>query len=134
MFGLTSRPKLATATASGVSGEPAVVSVPLGSDDPLPRRGIVFFIVAIALFMASVDQTIVASALSTIEREMRGGIQWSSWTITIYSLGQILVMPLAGKLSDTFGRKKIFIIAIVLFTVASLCCGLATNVYVLVAL
>jgi EmrB/QacA subfamily drug resistance transporter len=134
MFGLTSRPKLATATASDVSVEPSLVSVPLGADDPLPRRGLVFFIVAIALFMASVDQTIVATALSTIERELRGGIQWSSWTITIYSLGQILVMPLAGKLSDTFGRKKIFIIAIVLFTVASLCCGLTTNVYVLVAL
>jgi EmrB/QacA subfamily drug resistance transporter len=134
MFGLTSRPKLATATASDVSVEPALAPVSLGSDEPLPRRGIVFFIVATALFMASVDQTIVATALSTIERELRGGIQWSSWTITIYSLGQILVMPLAGKLSDTFGRKKIFIIAIVLFTVASLCCGLTTNVYVLVAL
>ncbi|MDQ1527966.1 MAG: hypothetical protein QOG18_2579, partial [Microbacteriaceae bacterium] len=76
-------------------------------DEPLPRRGLVFFIVSMGLFMASVDQTIVATALSTIQRQLHAGIEWSGWTITIYALGQILVMPLAGKLSDMYGRKKI---------------------------
>jgi EmrB/QacA subfamily drug resistance transporter len=103
-------------------------------DEPLPRRGLVFFIVSMGLFMASVDQTIVATALSTIQRQLHAGIEWSGWTITIYALGQILVMPLAGKLSDMYGRKKIFMIAAVIFTVASLCCGLATNIYILVVL
>jgi EmrB/QacA subfamily drug resistance transporter len=103
-------------------------------DAPIRRRWLVFGIVAIALFMASVDQTIVATALSTLDHELHGGIVWTSWTITIYTLGQVLVMPLAGKLSDVFGRKRIFIISIILFTGASLLCGLATNIYVLVAL
>jgi EmrB/QacA subfamily drug resistance transporter len=132
MFGLTSRERATSAAA--LTDEPVGLTVPPLDDEPLPRRGLVFFIVAMALFMASVDQTIVATALSTIERELHGGIEWSSWTITVYSLGQMLVMPLAGSLSDAFGRKKVFLIAVVLFTVASLCCGLATNIYMLVAL
>jgi EmrB/QacA subfamily drug resistance transporter len=103
-------------------------------DDPLPRRKLVFFIVAVGLFIVSVDQTIVATALSTIQHDLHAGIEWSGWTITIYSLGQILVMPLAGKLSDQFGRKKIFLVSVIVFTAASLGCGLASNIYLLVGL
>ena len=112
----------------------AIPAVPAADGDSLPRRRLVFAIVAIALFMASIDQTIVATALSTIQHDLHAGIEWSSWTITIYALGQLVVMPLAGKLSDMYGRKRIFVTAVVLFTVASLLCGLATNIYVLVAL
>jgi MFS family permease len=55
-------------------------------------------------------------------------------TLTIYALGQVLAMPLAATLSDQYGRKKAFVLAAVPFTAASLCCGLAENIYVLVAL
>ena len=99
-----------------------------------PRRYLVFGVVAVALFMASVDQTIVATALSTLQRDLHAQVNWSSWTITIYALGQILIMPLAGRVSDQFGRRRVFVTAIVLFTVTSLCCGLANDIYVLVAL
>jgi EmrB/QacA subfamily drug resistance transporter len=127
--------KPAVDLVSTVTGEvDVVVARSETSQEPLPRRYLVFFIVAMALFMASIDQTIVATALSTIQHELHAGIEWSGWTITIYALGQILVMPLAGKLSDLYGRKKVFMIAAVLFTAASLCCGLATNIYMLVAL
>jgi EmrB/QacA subfamily drug resistance transporter len=84
--------------------------------------------------MAAVDQTIVATALTSIQKELHTGIQWGGWTITIYSLGQVLIMPLAGKFSDMFGRKRIFIGAAILFTSASLLCGLSLNIYMLVAL
>jgi len=128
------RKPLAEEPLSAATGELDVAAPRALGGEPLPGRRLVFFIVAMALFMASVDQTIVATALSTIQRELHAGIEWSGWTITIYALGQILVMPLAGKLSDMFGRKKVFLIAAILFTGASLCCGLATNIYVLVAL
>jgi EmrB/QacA subfamily drug resistance transporter len=101
---------------------------------PQPRRYLVFAVVSIALFMASVDQTIVATALGTLQSDLHAQVNWSSWTITIYALGQIIAMPLAGKISDQYGRKTVFIAAIVLFTGASLCCGLANDIYVLVAL
>ena len=101
-----------------------------------PARGrlVIFAVVSIALFMASVDQTIVATALPSIQRDLHAQVNWSSWTITIYALGQVLVMPLAGKLGDQYGRKKVFLGAVVLFSTASLCCGLADNIYLLIVL
>ena len=121
-------------TVSPVRAATAPATVPAGAAVRQPRRYLVFAVVAMALFMASVDQTIVATALSTLQRDLHAQVNWSSWTITIYALGQILVMPLAGRISDQFGRRRVFIAAIVLFTVASLCCGLANDIYVLVAL
>ena len=102
--------------------------------EPQPRRRLIFAIVSMALFMASVDQTIVATALGSLQHDLHAAVNWSSWTITIYALGQIVAMPTAGTISDMYGRKKVFIGAVVLFTTASLCCGLASNIYVLVAL
>jgi EmrB/QacA subfamily drug resistance transporter len=102
--------------------------------EPTSRRWLIFSIVSVALFMASVDQTIVATALSAIQHELHAKINWSGWTITIYALGQVLAMPLAGKLSDQYGRKRIFLISISVFTLASLACGFANDIYVLVAL
>lgn len=99
-----------------------------------PRRHLVFGIVSIALFMASIDQTIVATALGTLQRDLHAPVNWSSWTITIYALGQIIVMPLAGSLSDQYGRRRVFVVAIVVFTTASLCCGLVGSIYLLVPL
>jgi EmrB/QacA subfamily drug resistance transporter len=84
--------------------------------------------------MASIDQTIVSTALGSLQHDLHSTINWSAWTITIYALGQILAMPVAGVLSDIYGRKRLFLSAVVLFTVASLCCGLSTNIYELVAL
>lgn len=101
-----------------------------------PARGrlILFATVSIALFMVSVDQTIVATALPSIQHDLHSQVNWSSWTITVYALGQVLVMPLAGKFGDQYGRKKIFLGAVVLFTAASLACGLANNIYLLIVL
>lgn len=99
-----------------------------------PRRFLVFAIVSLALMMASIDQTIVATALPTLQRDLHTQVNWSTWTLTIYALGQILVMPLAGKVGERYGRKRIFLGAVILFTAASLCCGLAGNIYLLIAL
>jgi EmrB/QacA subfamily drug resistance transporter len=95
---------------------------------------LIFSVMAVALLMVSVDQTIVATALRTIQQDLNAPLTWSGWTITAYSLGQIIAMPLAGKLSDQIGRKKVLLVAVGVFTTASLCCGFAPNIYVLVAL
>src|SRR3984957_12999871 len=113
----------------GVAQEPE----PAGGE-ALPGRHVVFTIVSLALLMASVDQTIVATALPSLQHDLHAQVNWSSWTITIYALGQILVMPLAGKLGDQYGRKRIFLGAAVLFTTASLCCGFANDIYLLIVL
>ena len=84
--------------------------------------------------MVAVDQTIVATALPSIQADLHTRINWAGWTITIYSLAQVLAMPVAGKLSDQFGRKTIFMCAVAVFTTASLCCGLSQSIYLLIAL
>ncbi|MDX6240717.1 MAG: hypothetical protein QOG10_5537 [Kribbellaceae bacterium] len=124
--------KRSSPSERGVEDQGPGASTAILGADPLPHRRIVFAIVSIALLMASIDQTIVATALTAIQHDLRAELNWSGWTITIYALGQIIVMPLAGRLGDQFGRKKIFLAAAVLFTVASLCCSLADNIYLLV--
>lgn len=124
-------PMAVTPATELAAGRPAG---PGGGGEPQPGRRLVFAVVSMALFMASVDQTIVATALGALQRDLHATVNWSSWTISIYALGQIIAMPTAGAISDIYGRKKVFIGAIVLFTAASLCCGLAKDIYVLVAL
>ncbi len=102
--------------------------------EPARRRRIIFAVVSIALLMSSVDQTIVATALPALQHDLHAQVNWSSWTITVYALGQVLVMPLAGKIGDQYGRKQVFLGAAALFTAASLCCGLAGNIYLLIVL
>jgi MFS family permease len=103
-----------------------------GDEEPLPRRWTVFAVVGVALLMGSIDQTSVATALPAIQDDLGGSLAWSSWTITVYALGQIMAMPIAGKLSDQFGRKTIFLTAIGLFTLASLCAGMAGDIATLI--
>jgi EmrB/QacA subfamily drug resistance transporter len=99
---------------------------------PSPSRHLIFVIVAIAIFMTSIDSTIVATALLSIHDSLRSSINWSGWTITIYSLGMVIALPTAGRFSDQFGRRRIFLLGIALFTVSSFLCGFASDIYVLV--
>jgi EmrB/QacA subfamily drug resistance transporter len=92
----------------------------------------VFAVVAVALFMSSIDQTMNATALPTLSRDLHAGLNWSGWTITIYSFGLVLAMPVGGRISDLLGGKQVFLGAIALFTFSSLCCGLAPNMYLLI--
>ncbi len=101
--------------------------------EPKDRRKLIFAIVSIGLFMASLDQTIVATALPAMERDMHAAINWSGWTISIYALGQVIAMPMAGKISDMYGRKKVFMISAAVFTASSLLCGFAGNIALLLA-
>jgi EmrB/QacA subfamily drug resistance transporter len=84
--------------------------------------------------MGSVDATIVATALPRIGDALHSRLNWTGWTITIYALGEIIALPLAGKISDQFGRKKVFLVSVVVFTTASLACGLSTTIYMLILL
>jgi len=91
-----------------------------------------FAIVALALLMASIDSTIVAVSLPTILTELQTNLAWVGWTITGYQFSQSVIMPIAGKLSDDWGRKRLFLGAVILFTLSSMAAGLASNIYLLI--
>ena len=84
------------------------------------------------MMMGSLDQTVVATALPTLHNVLHAQINWVGWTVTVYQLGQVIAMPVAGRISDQFGRKKVFLFCVVLFAFSSLMCGLADNVQMLI--
>jgi EmrB/QacA subfamily drug resistance transporter len=82
--------------------------------------------------MYSIDSTVVAVAFPNFIEDFGTNVLWAAWTISIYLIAVTSVMPLMGNLSDGFSRKKVFLISLILFTVSSLACGLAPNIYSLV--
>jgi MFS family permease len=93
-----------------------------------------FAVVGLALLMSSLDATIVATALHALQHGLHASINWTGWTITIYSVGLVLMLSLSGKLSDRYGRRRVFFASVIVFSGASLCCGLANDIYVLIVL
>ena len=83
------------------------------------NRLLVFSFIALALLMNTIDSTIVATALHTLQHELGTSVSWSAWTMTAYSLGFVLMLPLRAKLSIYFGHRRIFLISVFIFTLAS---------------
>src|SRR6187399_3525634 len=81
--------------------------------------------VAFGLFMIMLDNTVVNVALPSIQRELGADIASLEWIVTGYALTFAALMLIGGKLADAYGRRLIFVIGIVVFTGASLACGLA---------
>jgi EmrB/QacA subfamily drug resistance transporter len=85
----------------------------------------------VTLLLAALDQTIVATALPRIVADL-GGISQYSWVFTAYMLTSTVTVPLYGKLGDVYGRKYLFVFAIVVFLIGSALCGLAQGMTQLV--
>jgi MFS family permease len=101
--------------------------------EPL-RRGVVFTIVALSLLMMSIDSTIVATVLHALQHGLGTTVNWAGWTLTAYSFGFAVMLPISGRLSEQYGRRRVFLGSVITFTVASLFCGLADSIFALIAL
>src|SRR6266480_2641 len=97
-----------------------------GVTEPAPRIRLIFGSLILVILLASLDQTIVATALPTIVGEL-GGLAHLSWVVTAYLLASTITGPLYGKLGDLYGRKRVLQTAIVVFLVGSALCGVAQN-------
>lgn len=102
-------------------------------DPPLPRRHLVFGVVALALLMFSQDQTSVATALTTVSRDLGADLAWTGWIVTGYAVGQILALPLGGRLADRFGGRRVFLYSVAAYTVLSGLCAAAGAIGPLIA-
>src|SRR5450755_960894 len=99
-----------------------------------PRGGllVIYSALMLAILLAALDQTIVATALPTIVSDL-GGLSHLSWVVTAYLLATTASTPLWGKLGDQYGRKALFQAAIVIFLIGSALCGLAHSMIELIA-
>jgi MFS family permease len=83
---------------------------------PISARWVFFATAGLALMMFSIDATIVAVALPGMTRDLQTSLAWIGWTLTAYALAQTVMMPLAGKLAESFGRMRVFFACVVVFT------------------
>lgn len=82
---------------------------------------------AFALFMIMLDNTVVNVALPSIQRDLGIGLTELEWTVNAYALTFAVLMLSGGKLADFFGRRRVFLLGLAIFTLSSLICGLATS-------
>jgi EmrB/QacA subfamily drug resistance transporter len=85
-----------------------------------------------SLFMIMLDNTVVSLALPTIEEDIGASLSQLEWVINAYALVFAVLLLPAGKLADFLGRRRIFIAGLVVFTLSSLACGLASSGGVLI--
>src|SRR4051794_24172841 len=114
---------------SSAAGRTAPVGPPAESAE---RVRLIFGALLLVLLLASLDQTIVSTALPTIVGDL-GGINHLSWVVTAYLLASTVAGPLYGKLGDLYGRKIVLQTAIVLFLIGSALCGLSQDMTQLIA-
>ena len=107
------------------------------SPEPAPllltqrRIRIIFAALIAGMFLSSLDQTIVGTAMPTIVGNL-GGVEHQAWITSAYLLATTIVMPVYGKFGDVLGRRRLFLIAIAVFTLASVGCAFATDFWVFV--
>jgi EmrB/QacA subfamily drug resistance transporter len=103
-------------------------------EPPVATRSVLvtFAGLLLAMLLASLDQTIVSTALPTIVGDL-GGIDQLSWVVTAYLLSATVTIPLWGRVSDLYGRKRLFQAAIVVFLAGSALSGAAQSLGELIA-
>lgn len=97
------------------------------------HRYLLFGSVSLSLLMYAIDSTAVSVAFPRLIEDLDTSVLWAAWTVSMFYIGVVTAMPSAGTLSDRFGRKRIFLISLVLFAAGSLASGLAPNIQTLIA-
>ena len=110
------------------------VAAPLPKGGVLTHKQIMTILTGLLLgmFLAALDQTIVATAMRTISDRL-DGLTAQAWVTTAYLITSTVSTPLYGKLSDMYGRKPFYMFAISVFVVGSMLCGTAHSIYELAA-
>ncbi len=97
------------------------------------RQGWTIALFSIGVFMAALDNGIISAALTTIYNDFGVSPNWGAWTVTLYTLGLAISIPIVGKLSDRYGRKKLFLIEISIFAIGSLLVAISPTFELLLA-
>jgi EmrB/QacA subfamily drug resistance transporter len=92
-----------------------------------------FAITSLALFMTTLDNLVVTMALPTIQRDLHASISGLEWTVNAYTLTFAVLLLMGAALGDRFGRKRLFLIGMAIFTVGSAAAALAPSIGALIA-
>ena len=99
----------------------------------MPRsRYVIFAAVALSMLVYTTQFTMVSVALPELTDDLNAPLRWSGWVLTVFMIGQVITAPLAGRLAEQFGAHRIFAAGFIVFTLASLSCALATDIYWLI--
>ena len=99
--------------------------------EPTKGKGIIMFSVLSGMFLSALDQTIVSTALPKIVASL-GGIELLSWIVSSYLIALTATVIIYGKLSDMYGRKKLFILGIGIFLLGSVLSGISHDMIQLI--
>jgi EmrB/QacA subfamily drug resistance transporter len=93
----------------------------------MEQKWLTLIAVCVGIFMLLIDITVVNVALPSIQRSLHASFSDLQWVVNAYALTLAALLLSAGSLADLFGRKRLFAIGLVIFTAASLTCGLAQS-------
>lgn len=96
-------------------------------------KAIILGAMCFALFMANLDDTVMNVALPKIQTSLDSGVSGLQWILNAYTLSAASLVLTSGTLGDIYGRKRVFLAGLVIFTIASFICGLAPNLGILIA-
>src|SRR5437870_1911662 len=92
-----------------------------------------FVITSIALFMATLDNLVVTTALPVIRRDLHATLQGLEWTVNAYTLTFAVLLLTGAALGDRFGRRRLFVAGMAIFTLGSVAAALAPSIDALIA-
>lgn len=93
---------------------------------------LVVLAVSVPMFMAALDNLVVTNALPVIRAELGASLEELTWMVNAYTLSFASLILMSSALADRFGRRRVFLIGIAVFTAASLWCGLADEAWTLI--
>ena len=96
-------------------------------------QALTVILTSVAYFMVTLDTLVVVTALPAIHRQLGGGVSTLQWTVSAYTLAFGAGIITAAALGDRFGRRRVYVAGLVIFTAASAACALAPNAAVLIA-
>lgn len=97
-----------------------------------PRKGVILGVLCVALFIAMLDNVVVSNALPTIDRDLGAGVSGLQWVMEAYSLVFAAFLLTGGTLGDRYGRRRVFLVGLSLFTAGSALCALSGSLGVLI--
>lgn len=102
-------------------------------DNPYHDKWLILIAVSLALFMGAIDGTIVNVALPTLVANFHTDFPTIQWVVLAFLLGLSVLLLSVGRLADMMGKKRIFMLGLVIFIISSALCGLSPTVYFLIA-